>query len=65
MNATRLLMAISAAALDAVGLAGLFASEVALAVSGAPVNASAKLIAQLAGVLCLGFAALNWMARAT
>ena len=63
MNVTRALMAASACALAAIGVLFLFAPDVALSIIGTAVDPSTTVIVQLGGVLYLGFAALNWMAR--
>ncbi len=56
-------MAASAVVLGVLGTFCLFAPDVALSVSGRAADAVTMVIVQLAGVLYLGFAVLNWMAR--
>lgn len=63
MNLTRFLMSASAVVLGAVGVFLLFAPDVALMVAGAMALPATMVIAQLIGVLYLGFAVLNWMSR--
>lgn len=59
----RALMALSALAMAAAGLAATFAPGELLAAVGAGADAWSELLVQLAGALYLGFAMMNWMAR--
>lgn len=59
----RVLMALSALVLGAVGLAATFAPAELLTAVGAGAGARSELLVQLAGALYLGFAMMNWMAR--
>ena len=63
MNLTRFLMSASAVVLGAVGVFLLFVPDVALMVAGVAALPATMVIAQLIGVLYLGFAVLNWMSR--
>jgi len=63
MNFTRFLMSASAVVLGAVGVFLLFAPDVALIAAGVASLPATMVIAQLIGVLYLGFAVLNWMSR--
>jgi hypothetical protein len=64
MNLTRVLMIASASYLGALGLIATFIPDVVLARLGAPASTPLLLMVQIAGALYLGFAGLNWMARA-
>lgn len=60
----RLLMTLSAAAMAAAGLAASFLPQEILTYFGRAQDACGVLLLQVAGALYLGFAMLNWMARA-
>lgn len=61
---TRLLMGFSAAVMGLLGLVCTFLPAELAAYAGAAENLSVTLVVQAAGALYLGFAALNWLARA-
>lgn len=65
MTFSRLLMALSAAALAVMGLGLTFAPGELLARMGGPSEPVVVLALQVTGALHLGFAMLNWMARGT
>jgi hypothetical protein len=61
---TRLLMSASAIVMAALGLVATFAPQETLAALGSTSDGLAVLLAQIAGALYLGWAAVNWMSRA-
>ena len=63
MNFTRFLMSASAVVLGAIGVFLLFAPDAASIAAGVAALPATMVIAQLIGVLYLGFAVLNWMSR--
>lgn len=63
MSYTKHLMAASAVALGAMGLAVSFAPQEFLAALGAPADRSVAVLLKLMGGLYLGFALMNWTAR--
>lgn len=64
MIATRTLMTSSALVMGALGVAATFLPHEILASVGVPALAPAVLAVQVGGALYLGFAMLDWMARA-
>lgn len=61
---TKILMIASAAVLGVIGLAATFLPQEILQSAGAEGSGLDVLIVQMAGAAYLGFAMLNWMARA-
>jgi hypothetical protein len=61
---TRWLMQASALSMALAGLAASFLPQELLGYAGQPADAVAQVAVQIAGALYLGFAMLNWMARA-
>lgn len=62
---SRYLMIASAAVLAALGLLLSFAPEETLAFMGQPTSGAVPVLLQLAGALYLGFALMNWTAKAS
>jgi hypothetical protein len=63
MNA-KMLMSVSALFMTILGLGASFLPQEILAHYGSPTEGPGVLIIQIAGALYMGFAILNWMARA-
>jgi hypothetical protein len=61
---TKWLMEASALSMALAGLAASFLPQELLGYAGLPADAVAQVAVQIAGALYLGFAMLNWMARA-
>lgn len=61
---TKWLMEASALLMALAGLAASFLPQELLGYAGLPADAVAQVAVQIAGALYLGFAMLNWMARA-
>lgn len=60
---TRILMTASALVLGLIGVACMFAPEIALAQLGVAGSGAELLVTQIAGALYCGFAMINWMGR--
>lgn len=61
---TKILMSAAALCLAVMGIAASFLPQEILAYTDAPANELTVLVVQAAGALYLGFAVLNWTARA-
>ncbi len=60
---TRVLMAMSAAFMAALGLVALFVPDQVLKIQGTPPHDAGMLLVQMMAALYIGFASLNWAAR--
>ena len=60
---TRILMAMSAAFMAALGLVALFVPDQILRLQGTPADPTGMLLVQMMAALYIGFASLNWAAR--